>query len=141
MSQEKYCGKGCNAMITEMDEVKCKNTFDMIDASSLEPKTKADLKESVEEAKLNLNGRTLEERCASIARNQFDTTRLLTSLVIQSKELVANLDNKDNKKRTWKDVLVECQWSCVTLGGIIGVCSIFAPEIVSLLKAIVGLIH
>ena len=41
-------------MITELDEIRCKNTFDLIDASSLEQKTKADLKESVEEAKLNL---------------------------------------------------------------------------------------
>lgn len=128
-------------MITEMDELKCKNSFEEIDASSLELKTKSDLKEAIEESKLNLNGRTLEERCASIARNQFDTTRFLSSIIIQFKKMADEIDKNEKPKRTWKDVLVECQWGLVTLGGIISVCSIFAPEIISLLKAVVSIIH
>ncbi len=121
-------------MINEMDEVKCKNTFDMIDASSLEPKTKADLKESVEEAKLNLNGRTLEERCASIARNQFDTTRFLAEIIIQFKQ-VADDVKKQPPKRTWKDVIVECRIPAAVLGSVIAVCTIFQPQLVELMKA------
>jgi len=125
-------------MITELDEVKCKNAFDMIDASSLEPRTKADLRESVEEAKLNLNGRTLEERCASIARNQFDTTRFLTDIIIQFKNVADEVKNTQ-PKRTWKDVVAECKWPVCVLGGIALVCSIFNTEIVGLLTAIVKL--
>ena len=127
-------------MITEMDNLKAKNTFDMIDASSLEPKTKADLKESVEEAKLNLNGRTLEERCASIARNQFDTTRFLAEIIIQFKNVAEEVKNTQ-PKRTWKDVVAECKWPLVVLGGIIAVSCIFQPQIISLLTSITGLIH
>ena len=134
---------GETEMITEMDEVKCKNTFDLIDASSLEPKTKADLKESVEEAKLNLNGRTLDERCASIARNQFDTTRFLTEIIIQFKSIADEVKTAQgqNQKRTWKDVVAECKWPLVVLGGIITVSCIFQPQIISLLTSITGLIH
>ena len=127
-------------MITELDEVKAKNTFGLIDASGLEPKTKADLKESVEEAKLNLNGRTLEERCASIARNQFDTTRFLTEIIIQFKNVADEVKNTQ-PKRTWKDVVAECKWPLVVLGGIIAVSCIFQPQIISLLTSITGLIH
>ena len=128
-------------MITELDEVKCQNTFDMIDASSLEAKTKADLKESVEEAKLNLNGRTLEERCASIARNQFDTTRFLTDIIIQFKNVADEVKKSQNteKKTTWKDVIIAVKWPVCVLGGIALVCSIFNTEIVNLLTAIVKL--
>lgn len=125
-------------MITEMDEVKCKNTFDMIDASNLEPKTKADLKESVEEAKLNLNGRTLEERCASIARNQFDTTRFLADIIIQFKNVADEVKKEKQPKRTWKDVVAECKWPLVVLGGIIAVCTIFQPQIIELMKVIIS---
>lgn len=121
-------------MITELDEVKAKNTFDLIDASSLEPKTKSDLKESVEEAKLNLNGRTLEERCASIARNQFDTTRFLAEIIIQFKQ-VADDVKKQPPKRSWKDVIVECRNAAAILGSVIAVCTIFQPQLVELLKA------
>jgi len=128
-------------MITELDEIKCKNTFDLIDTSSLEPKTKADLKESVEEAKLNLNGRSVEERLMSIARNQFDTTRFLTDIIIQFNK-VTKTKNADNAKNTtsWKQVLIECKWPCVVLGGIICVCSIFQSQIISLMKAIIAII-
>ncbi len=131
-------------MITELDEIRCKNTFDMIDASNLEPKTKADLKESVEEAKLNLNGRTLEERCASIARNQFDTTRFLAEIIIQFKNIAEDVKKEKQPiqpKRTWKDALVECQWALFGLGSVIAVCSIFSPQIVDLIKAITSLFH
>ena len=128
-------------MITELDEVKCQNTFEMIDASSLEAKTKADLKESVEEAKLNLNGRTLEERCASIARNQFDTTRFLADIIIQFKNVAEDVKKEKQPKRTWKDVVAECKWPLVVLGGIIAVSCIFQPQIISLLTSITGLIH
>lgn len=127
-------------MITELDEIRCKNTFDLIDASTLEPKTKADIKESVEEAKLNLNGRTLEERCASIARNQFDTTRFLADIIIQFKSVADEVKNTQ-PKRTWKDVVAECKWPLVVLGGIIAVSCIFQPQIISLLTSITGLIH
>ena len=128
-------------MITELDEVKCQNTFAMIDASSLEAKTKADLKESVEEAKLNLNGRTLEERCASIARNQFDTTRFLASVLIQFKNVADEVKKGQTieKKTTWKDVIIAVRWPACVLGGIALVCSIFQPQIVALLTAVVKL--
>lgn len=128
-------------MITELDELREKNSFDLIDQSSLEAHVKAELKEAVAESKRNLNGRTTEERLMSIARNQFDMTRFVADIIIQFKNITDELKKPKESKRTWKDVLVECQWACVTLGGIIGVCSIFAPEIVSLLKAIVGLIR
>lgn len=128
-------------MITEMDNLKAQNTFDLIDASNLEPKTKADLKESVEEAKLNLNGRTLEERCASIARNQFDTTRFLAEIIIQFKNVAEDVKKEKQPKRTWKDTLVECQWALFGLGSVIAVCSIFSPQIVDLIQAITSLFH
>lgn len=129
-------------MITELDEVKAQNTFDMIDASSLEPKTKADLKESVEEAKLNLNGRTLEERCASIARNQFDTMRFISEIIIQFKNIADEMNKPRETKRTWKDVIAEMNWWPITvLGSVLGICAIFQPQIISLLTAITGLIH
>lgn len=127
-------------MITEIDNLKAQNTFDLIDASSLEPKTKADLKESVEEAKLNLNGRTLEERCDSIARNQFDTTRFLAEIIIQFKNVAEEVKNTQ-PKRTWKDVVAECKWPLVVLGGIVAVSCIFQPQIISLLTSITSLIH
>lgn len=128
-------------MITELDEVKCQNTFAMIDASSLEAKTKSDLKEAIEESKLNLNGRTLEERVQGIARNQFDTTRFLAEIIIQFKNVAEDVKKNMKPKRSWKDTLVETQWALVTLGSVIAICSIFAPEIISLLKAVVTLIH
>lgn len=128
-------------MITELDEVKCKNSFDLIEASNLEPKTKADLKESVEEAKLNLNGRTLEERCASIARNQFDMTRFICGLVIQFKNIADDIKKNQSavKKTGWKDVIIAVKWPVCVLGCIALVCSIFNAEIVNLLTAIVKL--
>ena len=128
-------------MITEMDNLKAKNTFDMIEASNLEPKTKADLKESIEESKLNLNGRTLEERCASIARAQFDMTRFICEIIIQFKSIADDIKNNQTavKKTGWKDVIIAVKWPVCVLGGIALVCSIFNAEIVNLLTAIVKL--
>lgn len=127
-------------MITELDAVKAQNTFDLIDASSLEPKTKADLKESVEEAKLNLNGRTLEERCASIARNQFDTTRFISEIIIQFKNMTDELKKPRETKRTWKDVIAEMNWWPITvLGSVLGIAAIFQPQIVHIFEAVVKL--
>lgn len=127
-------------MITESDELKCKNSFDLIDASSLEVKTKADLKETIEEAKLNLNGRTLEERCASIARNQFDCTRFLSEIIIQFKNMADDVKTKSCKK-SWADVVSDSKWAICILGSVLGICCIFQPEITSIFKAIVGTIR
>lgn len=128
-------------MITEMDNLKAQNMFDLIDASSLEPKLKADLKESLEESKLNLNGRTLEERCASIARAQFDMTRFICDIIIQFKNMTddAKKNQANTKKTCWKDVIIAVKWPVCVLGGIALVCSIFNTEIVNLLTAIVKL--
>ena len=125
-------------MITEIDEIRTKNSFDLIDTSSLEPKLKAELKESLEESKLNLNGRTLDERCASIARAQFDMTRFICDIIIQFKR-VSDKAVQAVPKRTWKDVIAECKWPVCVLGGIALVCSIFNTEIVGLLTAIAKL--
>lgn len=127
-------------MITEIDEIRTKNTFDIIDASSLDVKLKADLKESLEESKLNLNGRTLEERCAAIARNQFDMTRFIVDIIIQFREAMARReDTGDDSRHKWDYVLVKCRWPLCVLGSVISVCCIFNTEIVGLLKAIVKL--
>lgn len=125
-------------MITERDEIKCRTSLEMIDQSELEPKVKADLKESIEEAKANLNGRTLEERVLSIAQNQFDTTRFLADIIIQFKN--ATKEKPEKEKRTWKDVIAECKWPLVVLGSIISVCSIFQPQIIALLTALTRLL-
>lgn len=125
-------------MITERDEIKCRTSLEMIDQSELEPKVKADLKESIEEAKANLNGRTLEERVLSIAQNQFDTTRFLADIIIQFKN--ATRGKPEREKRTWKDVLVETQWASMALGTVIAVCSIFQPQIIALLTALTRLL-
>ena len=124
-------------MITEIDNLKAKNTFDLIDASNLEPKVKADLKESVEEAKLNLNGRTLEERCASIARNQFDMTRFICEVIIQFKQVAESM--KTPSKKSWADVVSESRWPLCILGCVIAVCCIFQPQIVHIFDAVVKL--
>ena len=124
-------------MITELDEIREKNAFDMIDASTLEPKTKSELKESVAEAKQNLNGRTLEERCASIARNQFDTTRFISEIIIQFKNMTDELKKPRETKRTWKDVVAEGSWPLCILGSVIAVCCIFQPQIVHIFEAMV----
>lgn len=127
-------------MITEADEVKTKNSFDLIDASSLEGWVKADLKESLEEAKLNLNGRNLEDRVQGIARNQFDSMRLLAGIVIQFKKVADDMERtkKPTKPaRTWKDVVAEVRWPLCILGSVVAVCCIFQPQIVEVLKAIV----
>ncbi len=122
-------------MITERDEIKCRTSLEMIDQSELEAKVKADLKESIEEAKANLNGRTLDERVLSIAQNQFDTTRFLADIIIQFNKATKGA-GKATEKRTWKDVLVETQWASFALGTVIAVCSIFQPQIIALLSAL-----
>ena len=127
-------------MITELDEIREKNAFDMIDASTLEPKTKSELKESVAEAKQNLNGRSLEERCASIARNQFDTTRFISEIIIQFKNMTDELKKPRETKRTWKDVIAEMNWWPITvLGSVLGIAAIFQPQIVHIFEAVVKL--
>ena len=127
-------------MITERDEIKCRASIDMVEASSLDPHAKLDLRESIEEAKANLNGRSLEERVLSIAQNQFDTTRFLAEIIIQFKNVADEVKNTQ-PKRTWKDVVAECKWPLVVLGSIVSVCAIFQPQIISLLTSITGLIH
>jgi len=128
-------------MITELDELREKNSFDLIDQSSLEAHAKAELKEAVAESKRNLNGRTTEERLMSIARNQFDMTRFVADIIIQFKNITDELKKPKESKRTWKDVVAECKWPLVVLGGIITVSCIFQPQIISLLTSITGLIH
>lgn len=124
-------------MITERDNIKCKASLDMIEKSALDLRTKADLKDSIEEAKLNLNGRTLEERVLSIAQNQFDTTRFLADIIIKFN------DNTKSKQpsRSWKDVIVETKWAMCALGGIIFVCMVFQPQIIEFAKCVASLIH
>lgn len=127
-------------MITEIDEIRTKNSFDLIDTSSLEPKLKAELKESLEESKLNLNGRSLEERCASIARAQFDMTRFICDIIIQFKRVSDKAAVQATPKRTWKDVVAEMNWWPLTvLGSVLGICAIFQPQIVGVLEAFIKL--
>ena len=136
-------------MITERDNIKAKASIEMIEASTLEPQTKAELKESVEETKANLNGRTLEERVLSIAQSQFDQTRLLAGIIIQFKKVADKIEHPehpeqaeqaekliDTKGRSWKDTIVETQWGWVVLGSVIAICTIFQPQIVSLMKTV-----
>ena len=128
-------------MITERDEIRAKATLEMIDASSLEPRSKAELKESVEESKANLNGRSLEERVLSIAQTQFDQTRLLAGIIIQFKKVADKMEGEAARpKRTWKDVLCETQWGWVVLGSVVAVCAIFQPQIVEVLKAVAAVL-
>lgn len=127
-------------MITELDRVKCQNSFDMIDGSGLEMKTKSDLKEALEESLQNLNGRTLEERCASIARNQFDSMRFICDIIIQFKAMAEDMKKglATQKKTSWKDVIIAVKWPACVLGGVLGICSIFSENIVELIKAMVA---
>lgn len=125
-------------MINKIDEIKCNDSLARIEESSLEPHTKDDLKASIQCSLENLNGRTLEERCASIARNQFDTTRFLAEIIIQFKQ-VADDVKKQPSKRSWKDVIVECRNAAAILGSVIAVCTIFQPQLVELIKAVASL--
>lgn len=128
------------AVITEMDNLREKNTFEFIDQSSLEAHVKAELKESVAESKRNLNGRTTEERLMSIARNQFDMIRFISDIIIQFKNVTDELKKPKESKRTWKDVVAEMNWWPLTvLGSVIAVCCIFSENIVQLVKIIVEL--
>ena len=127
-------------MITELDDLREKNSFDLIDQSSLEAHVKADLKESVAESKRNLNGRTTEERLMSIARNQFDTMRFICDIIIQFKNVTDELKKPKESKRTWKDVVAEMNWWPLTvLGSVLGVCAIFQPQIVGVFEAFIKL--
>ena len=47
-------------MITERDKLRMSNSFDRINASTLDPAIKSELKEGIEESLENLNGRNLE---------------------------------------------------------------------------------
>lgn len=127
-------------MITEMDNLREKNTFEFIDQSSLDAHVKAELKEAVAESKRNLNGRTTEERLMSIARNQFDTMRFICDIIIQFKNITDELKKPKESKRTWKDVVAEMNWWPLTvLGSVLGISAIFQPQIVEVLKAIAGI--
>jgi len=125
-------------MITERDEIKCQASMEMVEDSSLSPDTKADLKESLESAKLNLNGRTLEERVLSIAQNQFDTTRFIAEIIVRFGDIVKRQKVNAQKEKTWKDVITESRWAMVALGSIVAVCSIFSENIVALVKTVAG---
>ena len=127
-------------MITELDELREKNSFDLIDQSSLDAHVKAELKEAVAESKRNLNGRTTEERLMSIARNQFDTMRFICDIIIQFKNVTDELKKPKESKRTWKDVVAEMNWWPLTvLGSVLGIAAIFQPQIVEVLKAIAAI--
>lgn len=127
-------------MITELDDLREKNSFDLIDQSSLEAHVKADLKEAVAESKRNLNGRTTEERLMSIARNQFDMTRFVADIIIQFKNVTDELKKPKESKRSWKDVVAEMNWWPLTvLGSVLGICAIFQPQIVGVLEAFIKL--
>ena len=138
MSQEKYCGKGHNAMITERDKLRMNNSFDRINASTLDPAIKSELKEGIEESLENLNGRNLEDRVLAIAQTQFSQSRFIADLIIQFNEI---LKLRETPKRTWKDVIAECRWSMVVLGSIIAISAIFSENIVEMVKSIASLIH
>ncbi len=129
-------------MITEIDELKCRNSFENIDASELEPKLKSELKEALEEAKLNLNGRSLEDRVLSIAKNQFNTTRFLADIIIQFHKVLKKSESAkaESAKRTWQDVIIACRNQLTILGGIVAVCSIFQKELVSLISSLANLV-
>lgn len=120
-------------MITEREELQTQNSFERIDASGLPTALKTDLKESIEEAKLNLNGRNLEDRVLSIAQTQFSQSRFLADILIMFTE------KQKNHATGWKDVIIAVKWPVCVLGGIALVCSIFNTEIVNLLTAIVKL--
>lgn len=127
-------------MITELDDLREKNSFDLIDQSSLEAHVKADLKEAVAESKRNLNGRTTEERLMSIARNQFDMTRFVADIIIQFKNVTDEMKKPRETKRTWKDVIAEMNWWPLTvLGSVLGICAIFQPQIVGVFEAFMKL--
>lgn len=123
-------------MITERDKLRMSNSFDRINASTLDPAIKSELKEGIEESLENLNGRNLEERVLAIAQTQFSQSRFIADLIIQFNEI---LKLRETPKKTWKDVIIAVKWPVCVLGGIALVCSIFNTEIVSLLTAIVKL--
>lgn len=123
-------------MITERDKLRMSNSFDRINASTLNPAIKSELKEGIEESLENLNGRNLEDRVLAIAQTQFSQSRFIADLIIQFNEI---LKLRETPKKTWKDVIIAVKWPVCVLGGIALVCSIFNTEIVSLLTAIVKL--
>lgn len=74
-------------MIENLDKIRCDDSLNRIESSTLEPHVKDELKSSIYSAMENLNGRTMEERVLAIARNQFDTTRFLAEIIIQFKRV------------------------------------------------------
>ena len=114
------------------------NSFDRINASTLDQAIKSELKEGIEESLENLNGRNLEDRVLAIAQTQFSQSRFIADLIIQFNEI---LKLRETPKRTWKDVIAECRWSVVVLGSIIAISAIFSENIVEMVKSIASLIH
>lgn len=112
------------------------NSFDRINASTLDPAIKSELKEGIEESLENLNGRNLEDRVLAIAQTQFSQSRFIADLIIQFNEI---LKLRETPKKTWKDVIAKCQWAIVTLGSIIAISAIFSENIVELFKAVSSL--
>lgn len=125
-------------MITERDKLRMSNSFDRINASTLDPAIKSELKEGIEESLENLNGRNLEDRVLAIAQTQFSQSRFIADLIIQFNDI---LKLRETSKRTWKDVIAECRWAMVVLGSIIAISAIFSENIVEMVKSISSLIH
>lgn len=115
-------------MITERDKSAAEGTKSIIKASSLDTNLKSDLCEAIDESLINLNGRTIEEKVQSIAQAQFTHLRLLCNI----------LCDVYHKEKTWKDVVAECKWGIVILGGIISIACIFQPQIISIIEKFVN---
>ena len=113
------------------------NSFDRINASTLDQAIKSELKEGIEESLENLNGRNLEDRVLAIAQTQFSQSRFIADLIIQFNEI---LKLRETPKKTWTDVVSDSKWAICILGSVIAVCCIFQPEITSLLKAVVAIV-
>lgn len=99
--------------IENIDKIRCDDSLNRIESSTLEPHVKDELKTSIYSALENLNGRTMEERVLAIARNQFDTTRFLAEIIIQFKRVAdkagaGNGDTDKTGKRTM--VRVALKW-------------------------------
>lgn len=124
-------------MITERDKLRMSNSFDRINASTLDPTIKSELKEGIEESLENLNGRNLEDRVLAIAQTQFSQSRFIADLIIQFNEI---LKLRETPKKTWKDVIAEMNWWPITvLGSVLGIAAIFQPQIVHIFEAVVKL--
>ena len=121
-------------MITERDKLRMSNSFDRINASTLDPAIKSELKEGIEESLENLNGRNLEDRVLAIAQTQFSQSRFLADILIMFTE-----KQTENRKTGWKDVIIAVKWPLCILGSVIAICAIFSENIVQLIQAVVKL--